>query len=602
MLTFVLVRKAYRYRRYRAYPNPHQIARMLRWEPALRWLWNLALEQRLYGMRLVRGERVYPTAFDQINELKELCEVAPWLADVPRNVCAELLRKLQFAWERCFDRKARAPRWKRRGRDVMSLTEPHPRQFRIDGSTLRFPKLGNIPIVLHRPLVGKPKTCTLKRDRCGDWFVTIICEIEVVVRARTEPVVGIDRGVANLVADSKGNVVPNPFFAEKMAPRMRRAQRNLSRKKKGSKNREKANRHVAVLYRKVTRQRDHVLHNLSAHYAKSHGTVVLEDLQIENMTRSAKGTVDAPGVKVKQKSGLNSAIRGACWGRLAKFTGYKLAWSGGTLEKVPAAHSSQTCAACGHVDPLSRKGERFCCTVCGHRDHADVNAAKVLVQRYEKTRVNRPCQPVEASRSKAGRRSRKVGCAVYGDLRASYGEADLPRLRRLFLLTIVRFVDRVVDDMRREAEGLLFVDVEAGEAGSDIAEDVRDLDLDRVPLHVWEVLAGDLRGEVDDAVVADGRGGDERLPQVEVVLLLRLLGGFHSGVELCRVQRLRLLGLAALPTFRRHHRLLRTRSQPDHPRSCTADGRGSNSRATARSPRRQPFAPRPRSRTARPVP
>src|SRR5690242_21746151 len=111
--------------RYRIYPTREQEARLLRWEASQRWLWNLALEQRRMGLARPRDERIFPTAFDQINELTDLRAAAPWLADVPRNVSAQLLVELDKAWQRCFQRLARAPHWKRKGRDMLGLTEPH---------------------------------------------------------------------------------------------------------------------------------------------------------------------------------------------------------------------------------------------------------------------------------------------------------------------------------------------------------------------------------------------------------------------------------------------------------------------------------------------
>jgi putative transposase len=385
--------------RYRIYPTEQQAACMGQWDDALRFLWNLALEQRLMGLR--RTDKIYPSAFDQMKELTELRAELPWLANVPRNVCSQLLVELDKAFHRCFKRLGRLPRFKRKGRDLLSLTEPHSKKFRLSGTTIRFPKLGNLRTVIHRPLEGKPRTCTIKRD--GDqWFASIMCEIEINPTPRTEPVVAIDRGVTNLLADSDGRIVPNPKHLERASRRLARAQRTVSRRKKGSKNREKAKTRVMRLYRKVRRQREHVLHVESARYAKSHGVVVIENLKIMNMTRSSAGTVDAPGMNIAQKRGLNRSILAAGWGRFAYILGYKLEWSGGILDEVYAAYSSQTCTVCGHVDADSRHSERFCCTACGNVDHADVNAAKVL-----KSRANRSALPVEAS-GLPGLRSRKV--------------------------------------------------------------------------------------------------------------------------------------------------------------------------------------------------
>jgi len=394
MLTPVLVRKAFRFR---VYPDARQVERLRAWQSALRFLWNLALEQRRIGLARCGGDKRYPTAFDQMKELTALRAGLPWLADVPRNVCAQLLVELDIAWQRCFARLSRAPRFKRKGHVVAGLCEPHPKIWRLAGSTLRFPKLGNLRAVVHRAPIGKPRTCSL-REEAGQWFASIVCEIDIADPApRVAPVVALDRGVVNTVADSDGNLVQNPKHLDATAKRLARAQRTVSRRKKGSKNREKAKSHVAVLHRKVRRQRDHMLHNLSARYAKSHGVVVVEKLNIANMTRSASGTVEEPGTNVRQKAGLNRSILGAGWGRLVEQLRYKLAWLGGTLVEVPAAYSSQTCHACGHVDAKSRKAQAvFECVGCGLCEHADLNAAKVLLQRFEH-RANRSVLPGEAS-------------------------------------------------------------------------------------------------------------------------------------------------------------------------------------------------------------
>jgi putative transposase len=376
--------------RYRVYPTPKQEARLLAWESALRFLWNLANEQRHMAYDRPKCWRRYPSAFDQINELTALRTELPWLADVPRHVCAQLLVELDKAWQRCFARLAREPRWKRRGRDFLSLIESGCDRWNIEAHRLRFPKLGNVRTVVHRPLEGKPKTCTLKRDAVGDWFVSIVCEIELPEPApRTEPVVALDRGVVNVVADSDGKLVPSPRFYANAMKHLARAQRIVARRKKGSKNREKAKLQVARLHRKVRRQREHVVHCLSAAYAKSHGTVVVENLNTAGMTRVG--------------GGLARGILDSGWGKLVYCLRYKLAWSGGTLIEVPAAYSSQTCSACGHIDANSRRSQAvFCCTACGFRDHADLNAAKVL-----KSRANRSALLGEGTVPETARRTKK---------------------------------------------------------------------------------------------------------------------------------------------------------------------------------------------------
>lgn len=373
----MLIHKGFRYR---IYPSEDQVARARRWEGALRFLWNLALEQRL--MALNRTDRKFITAFDQINELTDLRAEVDWLEDVPRDVCAQLLIELDKAWQRCFKKLAHRPRWKRRGRDFLGLTEPHPKVWRLDGSTLRFPKLGNIRTVVHRPLEGVPKTCTIRRE-VDQWFCSIMCEVEVADPVpNNKPAIGIDMGVVNLMTCSDGTVIDNPQHLKSAQARLAHAQRRVARRRKGSSNQKKARDRVAKLHRKIRRQRSHTLHVATSRIAKSHGRVFVEDLNVRAMSASASGTVEDPGEQVAAKSGLNRSILDSGWSEARWMLDYKSFWFGGKLVAVPPAGSSQTCSKCGHRDPLSRVSrDRFCCTACGHAEDADTNAAKVILQR-----------------------------------------------------------------------------------------------------------------------------------------------------------------------------------------------------------------------------
>lgn len=370
---------------YRVYPSPAQQQRLMRWEGACRFLWNIAHEQRLLGLIRPRGAKVYPTVFDQARELTELRAEHPWLADVPRHASQAILNRLGECWDRFLAKDGGRPQFKKRSEPPSSIEEFEANACAIkqSKSVLRFPKLGNLPIVLHRPLQGNPKLWQLVRD-VDQWFAHIVCELPDTV---SEPdlisPVAIDLGVSVAIADSDGGLVENPRFGEKMAPKIAHLQRRAAKKQKGSKNQAKAKQKVAKAFRKLRRQREHFAHVHSYRYAKSHGLIVLEDLKLKNMTASARGTVDEPGKRVAQKSGLNRAVLDMGMGRFATFLAYKAPKYNSLVVKVPAAYSSQTCAECGHVDAKNRATRsRFKCLKCGHEDHADTNAAVVLLQRY----------------------------------------------------------------------------------------------------------------------------------------------------------------------------------------------------------------------------
>ena len=243
--------------RFRLYPSDAQRQTLAEWERSLRSLWNLAHEQRLRAMERPKDERLYYTAFDQMLQLTELRAAYPWFAAVPRHVCSSVLDDLDKAWQRCFKGLGYQPRWKKRG-DSVGFTESEASKFSVDGTRLHFPKLGTVRIVLHTPIVGKPKRCTLRREAGGEWYASILLETEVdEPAAREEPMVAIDRGVVLLLADSDGRIVENPKHLEQTAKVLARAQRIVARRKKGSKNREKAKLRVAKLHAKVSRQREY---------------------------------------------------------------------------------------------------------------------------------------------------------------------------------------------------------------------------------------------------------------------------------------------------------------------------------------------------------
>lgn len=366
------------------YPTPAQIARIGAWEGALRWLWNVMHAERLAKLEF---DCKQPTAFDQIRSLTAFRKALPWLADVPRNVCAQTLVELDRAWQRFFASIAKVPRFKRRVRGERApMIEPHPKLFRVGGKgrhgSVVFPKLGAIRAVVHALIDGKAKTCAIVRE--GDeWYAAISYESDVLEPpANNKPAVGIDRGVVLLLADSDGRVVENLRPMEALRAKVANAQRMAARKAKGSKNQRRAKRRAASLQRKASRQRDAVLHRESKHYAENQGVVVVERLNIRGMTASAKGTAEEPGTNVAQKAGLNRAILDSGWGRFVSILRYKSERTGCKVVEVDPAYTSMTCSACEHVAAESRKSQsEFECVACGHRANADVNAAKVILRR-----------------------------------------------------------------------------------------------------------------------------------------------------------------------------------------------------------------------------
>ncbi|MFG3438125.1 RNA-guided endonuclease InsQ/TnpB family protein [Nonomuraea sp. NPDC047897] len=192
----------------------------------------------------------------------------------------------------------------------------------------------------------------------------------------TGAVAGIDLGVASLVTTSDGEHLANPRHLAATADRLATAQRDLARKKRGSKRRRKAVARVAALHAKVRRQRLDHAHKAALALVGDYDVIVHEDLRITHMTRSASGTIEAPGRNVAQKAGLNRSILDAGWGVFLTILAHKAESAGRELIAVDPRNTSRTCSRCGHVAKENRLTQpAFACTACGHTGHADVNAA-----------------------------------------------------------------------------------------------------------------------------------------------------------------------------------------------------------------------------------
>ncbi len=399
--------KIYRAFKYRIYPSEHQIEKMFAWEVVLRYLWNLAHEQRLMRLKRPKGECVRVNFFTQSKELTELRRESTWIEQVPRHIAVSLLKDLDTAWGRCYKKTSRKPRWKKKGRDQVNFTEFDHNTFWMRDGLLKFTGLGKMRVVVDRPLVGVLKSCTISRD-VDQWFVSIMVEEEIADPVRNPNNVGVDRGVIKLVADSSGKSVDSPQYHKRAEKSLARAQRQAARKQRGSNNQRKANLNVAKKHRRVRRQREQFIHTLSHDYAKNYGIVVIERLNVCGMTASAAGTSEEPGKNVAQKSGLNRSILDAGWGILRRQLEYKLGWNGGKLVEINPAYTSQECSSCGFIHKGNRRTqEKFECLSCGFIGHADVNAAKVILTRASRSGLLGEDTPSGAQRTKKQPRFRK---------------------------------------------------------------------------------------------------------------------------------------------------------------------------------------------------
>ncbi|MFI6913627.1 RNA-guided endonuclease InsQ/TnpB family protein [Streptosporangium sp. NPDC050284] len=246
---------------------------------------------------------------------------------------------------------------------------------------VRLQGVGHVRVHRHRAVRGTVKTIGVKREG-SRWYVILSCDdVPAEPLPATGTAVGIDLGVASLVTTSEGEHLANPRHLAASADRLAAAQRDLSRKKRGSTRRRKAVARVAALHGKVRRQRLDGAHKAALTLVRDHDVIACEDLRIANLTRSASGTLQAPGTNVAQKAGLNRSILDAGWGVFLTILADKAESAGRELIAVKPANTSRTCARCGHVAKENRLTQaEFRCVSCGHAAHADVNAATNILR------------------------------------------------------------------------------------------------------------------------------------------------------------------------------------------------------------------------------
>lgn len=367
---------------YRLYPTPEQAQKMAQFAGAVRFVYNLALEQRRDWWKPGRSFNFV----SQGREVTMLRAEVDWLKSAPVHPLHQALKDLDRAYHNWRTGVAGYPTSRKRGlNDSFRFHDARDLALERTGKSsgrVKLPKLGWVSLRGWRPIPGAIRNATVS-CYAGQWRVAIQWQREVSDPTPSLlPAVGIDRGIAVFAALSDGTNVAPVNHGKKALRSLRKAQRNLSRKKRGSSNRRKAIHRVAKIQMRVANARKDFLHKTTTTIAKNHGTVVVEALKVRNMSASAKGTIAQPGRNVRQKAGLNRSILDQGWGMFRIMLAYKLADHGGALIEVPPHYTSQTCAACGVIDSRSRLDQaRFVCTSCGHEAHADSNAAINILKR-----------------------------------------------------------------------------------------------------------------------------------------------------------------------------------------------------------------------------
>ena len=352
--------------KYRFYPTDEQAAELSRTFGCVRLVYNKALEERTRAWYGEQRRVSYVQSSAALTEWKKTEELA-FLAEVSSVPLQQALRHLQTAFGNFFAKRAKYPRYKSRKKSRASA-EYTRSAFKWRDGQLTLAKMAEpLDIRWSRPLPEgtEPTTVTVSRDSAGRWFVSILVEEKIAPLAPVEQSVGVDAGITSLVTLSTGEKVANPKHERRDRARLAKAQRELSRKAKGSANREKTRRKVARIHARIADRRRDFLHKLSTRLVRENQTVVIEDLTVRNLLKNHS---------------LARAISDASWTELRSMLEYKCAWYGRELVVIDRFFpSSKLCGACGTVAAKMPLNVREWTCECGTVHDRDVNAARNIL-------------------------------------------------------------------------------------------------------------------------------------------------------------------------------------------------------------------------------
>lgn len=322
--------------KFRIYPNREQQNLLNQTLGCCRLIYNKGLAMRNEAFE--NGDKIgYPQTSAMLTRLKK-CEDFAFLKVVDSIALQQSLRDLDRGFVNFFQKRAAHPTFRSKHNRHQSYRTVNQRDnIRIVGRYIKLPKLGLVKIRQSMG-VGRINNVTIEHTPTGKYFAVLNVEFEPQPGPNNGGYIGIDVGIKDFYSDSNGNVVPNPKYLEKSMRKLIREQRKLSRKQKGSNNRNKQRVKVALVHEKITDQRNDFLQKQSTVLIRENQTICIEDLNVKGMLRNHK---------------LAQHIGSASWGKFFDMLAYKSVWYGNEVVKVPTMYpSSQTCSCCGYKNPL----------------------------------------------------------------------------------------------------------------------------------------------------------------------------------------------------------------------------------------------------------
>ena len=387
--------KTHRTANLRVRATPAKFAALFAMASACRFVWNWAVrtnraeywawQHNTAQAWLESGYKPSVAVFTWNKRFTRLRRETPWLANQPYAPLRATLRHWSQSWANYFD-----PKHPQRGKPTFhdkdhKLWVSFP-SAKINGKWLRLPGVGWVRLSGSNQYAGaKVVGVHLSCEDGRKWIATISYEVELAEPVDNGLAIGVDMNCGQ-VATSTGHILDVPDVS-RLEARRKRYQRRMDRCRKGSKRRALMKRRMAKAARRKRNIGRNWRHRTSRLLADSAGLVVVEDLEVAGMTRSAKGTKEKPGKNVKAKTGLNRSILATGWGELRRMIEYKAA----RTIAVDPRNTSRTCHKCGHVAKGNRITQAdFKCLSCGHAGNADVNAALNIMARGTGAAGRRP--------------------------------------------------------------------------------------------------------------------------------------------------------------------------------------------------------------------